>query len=447
MKIAKPGGGTPTERLLSTLCEKTFLKLWSWPNPRKDDGKELCDLLALFDDHVFIFFDRESKALQNREKDVAVTWPRWKKDAIDKQLNTAKGAARYIRDRRPVFLDTGREQPFPGVMPATPIIHKIIVAHGAAALCRSQATNISGSLAVIYSSDSRAEQPCCIRLRNDDPIHMFDSDNLEVMLSEIDTFRDFAGFIEEKERAIRRYNWFGYCGEEDLLAHYLMNYNKHRKCYRIATDDASVNSVMIEEGCWTDFVKSGLQRRRHEANLQSYFWDELIQRTYQNTLDGVATGDSTWDRSNPLNEMACEPRLSRRALADHMIKAIREFPRIYGHRVTYMPSIDAGKAYVFLQVRFPEEATARAVRARQHMLTIACGVARNRFPHLKTVIGIAMDAPMHANCDGEDFVLLDCERWSDEQRSYFDRENERFGFFKNHRKIERKISDFGLPSS
>ena len=56
MKIAKPGGGTPTERLLSTLCEKTFLKLWTWANPRQDDGKELCDLLAIFDNHIFIFF-------------------------------------------------------------------------------------------------------------------------------------------------------------------------------------------------------------------------------------------------------------------------------------------------------------------------------------------------------------------------------------------------------
>ena len=444
MRIAKPGGGTPTERLLSTLCEKTFLKLWSWPNPRKDDGKELCDLIALFDDHVFIFFDRESKALQNRKKDIAVTWRRWKKDAIDKQINTAKGATRYILDKRPIFLDTGRKQPFPGAMPATPIIHKIIVAHGAAAMCQSQATNISGSLAVIYSSDSGAEQPCCIRLRNDDPIHVFDSHNLEIMLSEIDTFRDFAGFIEEKERVIRRCNWFGYCGEEDLLAHYLMNYDEHRKRYRIDTDESSVNMIMIEEGCWADFVKSGLRRRRHEANQQSYFWDELIQRTYQNTLDGVATGDSTWDRSNPLNEMAREPRLSRRALADHMLKVIREFPRIYGHRVTYMPSIDAGKGYVFLQVRFPEEGTPVAVQARQRMLEIACGAARNRFSHLRIVVGIAMDAPMHASSDGEDFILLGGEDWTEKERDFFHRENKKFGFFKHLNRIERHVPDFSV---
>lgn len=62
MKITKPEGNTRTERLLATLCEKTFLKLWSWPTPRKEDGKELCDLIAIFDDHVFIFFDRESRA-------------------------------------------------------------------------------------------------------------------------------------------------------------------------------------------------------------------------------------------------------------------------------------------------------------------------------------------------------------------------------------------------
>jgi len=52
MKITKSKGLTPTERLLSELCDLTFLKLWSYPNPCKADGKELCDLLAVFEDHV-----------------------------------------------------------------------------------------------------------------------------------------------------------------------------------------------------------------------------------------------------------------------------------------------------------------------------------------------------------------------------------------------------------
>ena len=66
--IVKSPGVTPTERLLAELCERSFLRLWSYPNPYKDDGKEFCDLLAVFEDHVFIFFDRESRHLKARRQ-------------------------------------------------------------------------------------------------------------------------------------------------------------------------------------------------------------------------------------------------------------------------------------------------------------------------------------------------------------------------------------------
>ncbi len=35
----------PTEKLLSRLCENTFLDLFSYLNPVREDGKELCDLI------------------------------------------------------------------------------------------------------------------------------------------------------------------------------------------------------------------------------------------------------------------------------------------------------------------------------------------------------------------------------------------------------------------
>jgi len=57
-KIVESEGVTPTERLLAELCEKYFLKLRSYPNPVKDDKKELCDLLAVFENHVFSSFPR-----------------------------------------------------------------------------------------------------------------------------------------------------------------------------------------------------------------------------------------------------------------------------------------------------------------------------------------------------------------------------------------------------
>jgi hypothetical protein len=79
MAIVKSSGVTPTERLLADLCEKSFLKLWSYPNPFKDDRKELCDLLAVFENHVFVFFDRESRQLDKLDKNPMVNWERWKR--------------------------------------------------------------------------------------------------------------------------------------------------------------------------------------------------------------------------------------------------------------------------------------------------------------------------------------------------------------------------------
>ena len=34
----KSSGVTVTERMLAEFCERSFLKLWSYPNPYKDDG-------------------------------------------------------------------------------------------------------------------------------------------------------------------------------------------------------------------------------------------------------------------------------------------------------------------------------------------------------------------------------------------------------------------------
>lgn len=65
------GGGTATKRLLAQSCEWSFLKLWSYPNPHKDDGHERCDLLAVFGDTLFIFFDRENELPEIPERDLS----------------------------------------------------------------------------------------------------------------------------------------------------------------------------------------------------------------------------------------------------------------------------------------------------------------------------------------------------------------------------------------
>ena len=205
MAIKKSLGTTPTEKLLSELCDRTFLKLWSYPNPFKDDHHELCDLIAVFENHVFLFFDRDSRKFDGADVNVLVAWNRWLKEAVQKQIKTAHGAARYIQSGRKIYLDGKNDVEFP-FSTADVQIHKFIVAHGAKEACEAFSDeNINGCVACSYG-DNESTFPFLINLDRSDPVHVLDGHNLEIVFSEPDTFFDFLAYVVEKERAIATYN-------------------------------------------------------------------------------------------------------------------------------------------------------------------------------------------------------------------------------------------------
>lgn len=438
MEIQKSLGFTPTEKLLSELCDQTFLKLWSYANPKKEDGKELCDLLAVFENHIFIFFDRENLIFHTSNKDeIDLLWKRWKKDAIDKQIKTSQGAEKYILRSSPIYLDAKQKDRFPIKIPNDPHIHKIIVAHGASEACKKYSdSNIYGSLGIFYGDIlSDHSSPFTVHLDKNDPAHIFDSHNLGIILGELDTFFDFKAYLTAKENVIKELDCLAYSGEEDLLAHYLSNYDKDGRRHFIGTKDKTINGVFIGEGEWKDFHESERYKLKKAADQISYNWDNLIQMTCQNALGGTLIGDSDiFNGQSAIFEMAMEPRLSRRILSKHLIAAIHDFPDNLGPSArkisVMMESIYEDKGYVFLQVRNDDIADYDEKHRpfRQHMLKVACGVVKNKFPHLKKIIGIAMDAPKFTDKNSEDFLLLNCEHWTKEDRKYFEEENEIFNF-------------------
>ena len=452
--IQKSKGVTKTEELLSELCDRTFLKLWSYPNPYKDDGKELCDLLAVFEDHVFIFFDRESRKFDNTTKEIDVTWKRWKKEAIDKQVKTSAGAERYIRNRREIFLNEKKDHPFPLAVKEDAKIYKIIVAHGAMEACKSfSSDNVYGSLAVSYGENCDGfEMPFLVNLDRSNPVHLLDSHNLEILFEELDTFSDLVAYFEEKERAINRYEHIAYCGEEDLLAHYFLNFSERRGRYEIGTTKKDINSVYIGEGEWESFSVSDTYLRRKNANEGSYIWDELIQKTCGHIFDGTVMGNAEHlNGKSAIHEMAKEPRLMRRVISGRISEAVRKFPVSNQPNVrflSYVPSHYPDKAYIFLQLKcsnildYENEYRPK----RRALLEVACGVARNKFPHLKKVIGIAIDAPRYAQFNSEDFLLLECENWSKDEEEKYQELNKELKLFEteNLKRGEGSISDFPL---
>ncbi len=327
--IQKAIGTTHTELLLEKLAEASFLSIWSWPRPFKEDGKELCDLIAIFEDRVLVFFDRESRIFDTSHSDPQLVWARWKRHVIDKQIATAKGAEKYLRSGRMVYVDDRLTTKMPLLIPSNPKVHKIVVAHGAKDACMAfSEENLSGSLAISYSnSPDEISFPFHVRLDRYNPVHVLDLENLEIVFGELDTFGDFIAYLDEKEAAVSQLDTMSYCGEEDLLAHYLSNFDEPTKRYRIGLADPGFNWLHIAEGNWQGFCQSKPYLRRKEANQVSYLWDRLVKKTAANALNGTLGGDANvFHGKSAIHEMAKERRFSRRILSERIAAAIKAFP-------------------------------------------------------------------------------------------------------------------------
>ena len=112
----------------------------------KGDGKEVCDLLAVFDNHVMIFSDKDCHFQDN--KDLRIAWARWYKKAVLASAAQIWGAERWIRDApTKLFLDRKCTVPFPINLPKPDeaIFHRIVVAHDGSRACK-KALGGSGSL-------------------------------------------------------------------------------------------------------------------------------------------------------------------------------------------------------------------------------------------------------------------------------------------------------------
>jgi len=122
--IFRADGTTPAERYLKRLCDKSFLSMWSYAGVHRDqghnkkggDGKEICDLLVVFKDHIIIFSDKDCEF--PKTGNIELDWSRWYRKAILKSAEQVWGAERWILthpDR--LFTDRACTVPFPIDLP------------------------------------------------------------------------------------------------------------------------------------------------------------------------------------------------------------------------------------------------------------------------------------------------------------------------------------------
>lgn len=452
-------GVTDAERYLAKLCKRSFLSLWSYPGVFRDQGhgKEVCDLLVVFDNHIIIFSDKDCQFQDG--VGVRVAWERWFKKAVRASAKQVWGAERWIRDfPTRLFLDRKCTKPFPINLPNLDkaIFHRIVVAHDASRACKA-ALGGSGSLMLnntLVGDAHLSGMPFMIGRLDEKRgyVHVLDDTTLDIVMSTLDTVSDFTAYLVKKEKFLTGNMLVSAAGEEHLLATYLGKLNEDGVHDFVFEGD--FDAVSLGEGIWENFVNSPERKAQVAHDQISYSWDILIEKFAHH----VMTGTQYFGSEHPLREqevafrfMAREPRTRRRMLAIslHEVLEMSFTRKFYSARV--MTSEDERfPYYVFLFMHRKPDLTDDEYRnMRIHLLSDYCAVAKLVYPQAKDIIGIASEAGLPKR-RSEDLIYLDARHWTEGDQERAKKKQETLGILKevssqSAREYEYPVDHEGNP--
>ena len=444
--VIKADGVTPSERYLAQLAEKSFLNLWSYPSPFRNqkqlsggDGKELCDLLVVCGRYIIIFSEK-TIAWPNGE--LHVGWRRWAKRAISKAAKQAKGAERWITefpDR--IFLDRACKVPFPIRFPPQEdrSIHRVVVVKGAAKACREHIPGSSGSLIIKpairqgehWSGKSSKIEPFTIG--DVDPsgsfVHVIDDVALEAIMRELDTIRDFTDYLEKKSAFLRSGRLVQASGEENLLAYYAIRTNDEGD-HDFVLGGGKQGQLEIDNSHYVNLKNDPQYIAKKQADKISYLWDGLIEVFTTHMLDGTAITPMGYEFELEQSElavryMALQYRLSRRSHGE----AVRDALEIGKTRNRFFRTMIAAPGakenetaffiHTFKYLKWMKQDGGYdkyRIKRAECTQVYARGLLE-RFPHLKRVVGISCEPPDQGGGGSEDLVYAEQADWTDEDRS------------------------------
>ena len=332
--------GAAAEAVIHNLANKTFLTDWCYPNPKKQNGKELCDLLVVFDDIAIIW----------QIKDLKVDGlGRYKKSEVSKNLRQLGGARRHLFELKvPLQLENprcGRELFKPDLIKS---VHLISVLMG------------------------ESEEPFpFVQTVKDKLIHVFTRGFADLALSELDTVSDFCDYLRKKEAIDKSKMVTVMGGEENLLAKYLEN-------LRSFSWMDNYDNILIDDTVWPAFARNPQFLAKKLEDQVSYGWDSVIDRAHDGTSEHY---------QRLARELARPDRFTRRVISKSFLEAYGEYvetkPPIFRRLSAF-----GDTTYCFL---FMEDGEGPRER-RKAMLQLMCFVARGIPPMNKRIIGVATEA-------------------------------------------------------
>jgi hypothetical protein len=422
--VIRGEGFTPSERRLAALADRTFLRLWSYPNTFNDrtkgssgGGQELADLLAVFEKHVVLFSDKEIGWQNDKPLDLA--WTRWFRRAVEGSITQLKGAERWL-DQHPnrIFTDKPCIQRLPVPLPVKGdrVVHLVAVVSGAEAASRRYFNDPRGTLMIqpalkgpAHVNTKRVDfRPFIVGDVNPDGnfIHVFDPIGLEVVMKELDTVADFTAYLVARSKFLRSGQVGVVAGEEHLLAAYMMNGFKDGRPSFISEKllkKTRRKLVAIPEGEYETYISSRLHAEIDGLKKRSMLWDEVIELVTEDVLKGTSISILDHQPTVQLSEqalrvMASERRMDRVSLAQAlwgaMERSLDEKMARFVRRAFIsrrMPSRKIG--YVFLILpQNPVAGTYEEYRAyRSMMLSTYCLSVFREQPKLDAVVGLTLD--------------------------------------------------------
>ncbi len=370
--------GKTAENFVYNLAQQSFLTDWCYPNPKWDDGKELCDLLVVFGEIAIIWQVKDLKRQENG---------RYNQGEVDKNLRQLLGAKRKLFDlKEKISLENPRR--------------------GNEEFDSTKIKEIYLISALVGEGEDFYE---FVKKIKDKTVHILDKKSTEILLNELDTISDFIGYLKEKERFLSsdiKMDLSG--GEEELLAYYLMNERSFKKL-------EEGNYIIIQEGFWDGLIKKPEFLAKKEEDKISYFWDFLIDKAH---LSKEKNYEIVAREMAKLNRF--ERRFKAKTFFEGQAKANLDKKNIFYRRT--IP--EEGITYCFFYAKTPNR------EIRKNRLAEICFATRGYFKENQKVLGIATEMdilPKHSF----EFCFLDFPEWTEKEEKIAEEIKEKLGIFKN----------------
>lgn len=375
--------GKKAENIVHELALKTFLTDWCYLNPKLPDGKELCDLLVVFENIAIIWAIKDLKLDAQGQ---------YKRAEVEKNLRQLSGARRQLFDLKTrVELQNPRrgKESFDPKITIISEVYLISVLLGEGEEIFPGVENVKNYTA-----------------------HVFTKDSTQIILNELDTISDFCKYLRDKEAFFKEGKGLTISGgEEELLAWYIW----HGRSFK---DFDKADFILITEGIWERVQNEPAYKAKRTEDRISYFWDSIIDKVHDRLYGNVS------DYEKVARELARPSRFERRCLSKAFLNAAVRAHNDISAPIFRRMMQSNGVTYCFLFLNDPEPR-----KHRQAMLSATCYIARGQFPENKKVIGIATEKkePGHSY----DFCLFETENWTQKDQKKSEELQRETGIFTN----------------